>query len=63
MIAAGLYDELHLIVCPFVLGGSSSVTPVGRRAFWPHGRIPRYRLSGTNVVGDYIYITYSTIKP
>jgi len=28
MIAAGLYDELHLILCPFVIGGASSITPV-----------------------------------
>jgi len=44
MIAAGLYDELHLILCPFVIGGASSITPVQRGAFWPKGEIPRYRL-------------------
>mgnify|MGYP002067724219 CR=1 FL=1 len=30
MIAAGLYDEIRLIICPFVIGGSTSVTPVQR---------------------------------
>ncbi len=30
MISARLYDELHLIVCPFIIGGASSITPVQR---------------------------------
>ncbi len=58
MIAAGLYDEIHMIVCPFVIGGSRSITPVGRTAFWPKGDIPRYSLSDTEVIGDYMYIIY-----
>lgn len=58
MIAAGLYDELHLILCPFVIGGASSVTPVQRGAFWPRGEIPRYRLDRADRHGDYLYIVY-----
>ncbi len=58
MIAAGLYDELHLIVCPFVIGGASSITPVQRGAFWPKGEIPRYRLERADRHGDYLYIVY-----
>ncbi len=58
MIAAGLYDELHLILCPFVIGGASSITPVQRNAFWPRGEIPRYRLERTNRHGDYLHIVY-----
>ena len=58
MIAAGLYDELHLILCPFVIGGASSITPVQRGAFWPKGEIPRYRLERTDRYGDYLYIVY-----
>jgi 2,5-diamino-6-(ribosylamino)-4(3H)-pyrimidinone 5'-phosphate reductase len=58
MIAAGLYDELHLILCPFVVGGASSITPVQRGAFWPKGRIPRYRLERADRHGDYLYIVY-----
>ncbi len=58
MIAAGLYDELHLILCPFVIGGASSITPVQRGAFWPRGEIPRYRLERADRHGDYLYIVY-----
>jgi 2,5-diamino-6-(ribosylamino)-4(3H)-pyrimidinone 5'-phosphate reductase len=60
MIAAGLYDEIHLIVCPFVIGGSNSVTPVERSAFWPRGTIPRYKLGSAEVWGDYLYVKYRT---
>lgn len=58
MIAAGLYDELQLIVCPFVIGGSTSITPVGRGAFWPRGLVPAYRLDRADVLGDYVYLVY-----
>ncbi len=58
MIAAGLYDELHLILCPFVIGGASSITPVQRAAFWPRGQVPKYRLERADRHGDYLYIVY-----
>jgi riboflavin biosynthesis pyrimidine reductase len=58
MIAAALYDEIHLIVCPFVLGGSNSITPVERTPFWPKKDIPWYRLAGADVLGDYLHIVY-----
>jgi 2,5-diamino-6-(ribosylamino)-4(3H)-pyrimidinone 5'-phosphate reductase len=62
MIAADLYDEIHLIVCPFVMGGSNSVSPVERRVFWPGERIPRYSLGNVDVHGDYLYVTYVAIE-
>ncbi len=58
MIHHGLYDELHLILCPFVIGGASSVTPVQRGAFWPGKEVPRYRLEKADRHGDYLYIVY-----
>jgi riboflavin-specific deaminase-like protein len=58
MIAEDFYDEIQLIICPFVIGGSTSITPVERRAFWPQGSIPRYRLVKSEVVGDYVYLIY-----
>ena len=58
MIAKGLYDEIQLIICPFVIGGSQSVTPVERQAFWPRGTIPQYRLANAEVLGDYLHVTY-----
>lgn len=58
MIAQNLYDEIQLIVCPFVIGGSTSITPVERSAFWPQGQIPEYRLDRAETMGDYLYLTY-----
>ncbi|MEW6380445.1 MAG: dihydrofolate reductase family protein [bacterium] len=58
MIAAGLYDELHLIICPFVIGGSSSITPVERSSFWVKGNIPAFRLDKADILGDYLYVIY-----
>lgn len=58
MIGCGLYDELHLILCPFVIGGASSITPVQRGAFWPRKEIPRYRLERADRHGDYLYTVY-----
>jgi len=58
MIARGLYDELRLIICPFVIGGSGSITPAGRSPFWPRGRIPFYRLAENRAMGDYMYLVY-----
>lgn len=58
MIGSGLYDELHLIFCPFVIGGASSITPVQRGPFWPKGEIPRYRLERADRHGDYLYVVY-----
>ena len=58
MIAGGFYDEIQLIICPFVIGGANSITPVGRRAFWPRGTVPAYRLARSEAIGDYLYVTY-----
>jgi 2,5-diamino-6-(ribosylamino)-4(3H)-pyrimidinone 5'-phosphate reductase len=58
MIAQDLYDELHLIICPFVIGGSGSITPAGRASFWPRGKIPFYSLAENRTMGDYIYLVY-----
>jgi 2,5-diamino-6-(ribosylamino)-4(3H)-pyrimidinone 5'-phosphate reductase len=58
MIAQNLYDELHLIICPFVIGGSGSITPAGRTSFWPRGQVPFYSLAENRTIGDYIYLVY-----
>ena len=58
MIARNLYDEIQLIICPFVIGGSTSITPVERRAFWPQDAVPRYRRDQTQIIGDYLYVVY-----
>ncbi len=58
MIADDLYDEMHMIVCPFVIGGNDSITPVERKSFWPNEEIPKYRLIRADKMGDYIYTVY-----
>lgn len=58
MIAENLYDEIHLIVCPFIIGGAGSITPAERGAFWPEEAIPRFTLEKADQIGDYLYIVY-----
>lgn len=62
MIAGGFYDELHLIVCPFVIGGSRSVTPTGRASFWPRSKVPSFRLARNETIGDYAYLVYEPVR-
>ena len=62
MIGQDLYDELRLIICPFVIGGSGSITPAGRASFWPRGQIPFYSLAQNRKIGDYIYLVYKSGK-
>lgn len=58
MIAENLYDEIQLIVCPFIVGGAGSITPVERSSFWPHETIPFYQLDNVEKIGDYLYVVY-----
>ena len=59
MITENLYDELHLIICPFIIGGAGSITPVGRSAFWPDESIPRFHLVKAEKMEDYLYVVYT----
>jgi 2,5-diamino-6-(ribosylamino)-4(3H)-pyrimidinone 5'-phosphate reductase len=61
MIADNLYDELHLIMCPFIIGGAGSITPAESAAFWPGEAIPRFKLEKADRIGDYLYIVYRPI--
>jgi 2,5-diamino-6-(ribosylamino)-4(3H)-pyrimidinone 5'-phosphate reductase len=63
MVARNLYDEIQLIICPFVIGGSASITPVQRRAFRPQEAIPHYRIDKAEVHGDYLYVVYKPLEP
>jgi len=62
MIAENLYDEIHLIMCPFIIGGAGSITPAERSAFWPKETIPRFKLEKADKIGDYLYIVYRPFK-
>ena len=63
MIGAGLYDEIQLLVCPFVMGGSTSITPVERSPFWPHSEVPGFRLAQVHQLGDYLHVIYKPKRP
>jgi riboflavin biosynthesis pyrimidine reductase len=58
MITGSFYDEIHLIVCPFIMGGNDSITPVEKSSFWPAEEIPRCKLVDVKRMGDYLYIVY-----
>ena len=60
MIADNLYDEIHLIICPFVIGGKDAITPVERDSFWPEDTIPKYELAKAEKMGDYLYVVYQS---
>ena len=62
MIAARLYDELQFIMCPFVMGGSTSISSVERGAFWPRSQVPTFTLEKAEVIDDYLYIVYKPCK-
>jgi len=58
MIAENLYDEIQLIICPFIIGGAASITPAERTAFWPGETVPRFTLDRADRIGDYLYVVY-----
>ena len=61
MIADDLYDEMHMIVCPFCHRGETI-----RSRRWSASRsgrneeIPKYRLIRADKMGDYIYTVLRT---
>jgi 2,5-diamino-6-(ribosylamino)-4(3H)-pyrimidinone 5'-phosphate reductase len=59
MITENLYDEIHLIICPFIIGGAGSITPVERSAFWPDEPIPQFNLVKAEKITDYLYVVYT----
>lgn len=62
MITENFYDEIHMIVCPFIMGGKDSISPVERSSFWPTEEIPRFELADVKRMGDYLYIVYKPKK-
>ena len=58
LFAAGLVDELWLTVCPLVLGGSASPTPVDGLGFAAEAA-PRLRLQSVKQQGDELFLHYA----
>lgn len=57
-LAADLVDELHVTICPLVLGGKGAPTLVDGAGFSPEAA-PRLRLLHAHPVGDELYVRYA----
>jgi 5-amino-6-(5-phosphoribosylamino)uracil reductase len=57
LLACNLIDELWLTVCPILLGGSNSPTPVGGEGFL-EGTAPRLTLLSAETVQQEVFLHY-----
>lgn len=60
-LAAGRVDELHVTVCPLVLGGRGAPSLVDGAGFG-YADAPRLRLLHAQPVGDELYCRYAVIR-
>jgi 2,5-diamino-6-(ribosylamino)-4(3H)-pyrimidinone 5'-phosphate reductase len=51
----GLVDEIYLTLCPVIIGGARSPTPVDGRGFLP-GKFPRFRLVSFRPEGSELFL-------
>jgi 5-amino-6-(5-phosphoribosylamino)uracil reductase len=60
-VAAGLVEELHLTICPLMLGGGPSLVAGGGPdgAGWGLGEAPRWKLVSASADGDEVYARYA----
>jgi 5-amino-6-(5-phosphoribosylamino)uracil reductase len=57
LFAADLIDQLWLTVCPLILGGTASPSPVGGKGF-PAAIAPRLELLSTQAIGSEVFLHY-----
>ena len=57
LFAAGLIDELWLTVCPLILGGTESPSPVGGTGFLA-ALAPRLNLRSAEAIGSEVFLHY-----
>ncbi|MBW4658411.1 MAG: RibD family protein [Drouetiella hepatica Uher 2000/2452] len=57
LLEAGVIDEIWLTVCPLILGGAQSPTPVDGYGFPAH-LAPRLELLSTQVMGSEVFLHY-----
>lgn len=62
MFRAGLVDELHLTVCPFVMGGREAPTIADGLGFPDLGRAARLELRSRRAVGGELFLVYRVLR-
>ena len=61
-IAAGAVDDIHITLCPTLIGGRNAPTLLEGTGFSMHTR-PRLRLLEARPVGDEIFCHYRVLRP
>lgn len=59
-LAAGALDEIHVTLCPMIIGGDTPSLADGEGFLFAH--MPRLRRISTEVEGDEIFLHYSVLS-
>lgn len=59
MFRSGLVDELHLTICPLILGGRDAPTIADGQGFASLAKAPRLELQSRHRVGDELFLVFT----